>query len=175
MALESQAVTLQSYASLAEIRDSLLETYASNDAMNQVIRASLDRQAWRSACACCPMLFRPLPIAACESFLAAVGRKCGPLEGPCPPTCSRTGPIIAARFLCWRTSSATACCTKLPASGIRRRCENRPASPRTRAERYPHRRYTRISSQDSESRVRGRQGCFHLSDLNVCQDLKPCL
>ena len=34
-----------------EIRDSLLETYASNYAMNQVIHASLDRRAWRSACA----------------------------------------------------------------------------------------------------------------------------
>ena len=36
---------------LREIRDSLLETYASNDAMNQVILASLDRRARRGACA----------------------------------------------------------------------------------------------------------------------------
>ena len=38
MALRSQA--LQSHAALAEIRDSLLETYASNDAMNQLILSS---------------------------------------------------------------------------------------------------------------------------------------
>jgi uncharacterized damage-inducible protein DinB len=48
MALESHAVTLQSYAVLAEIRDTLLETYASNDAMNQLILSHLDRRAWRA-------------------------------------------------------------------------------------------------------------------------------
>jgi uncharacterized damage-inducible protein DinB len=48
MALESHAVTLQSYAALAEIRDTLLETYASNDAMNQLILSHLDRRAWRA-------------------------------------------------------------------------------------------------------------------------------
>jgi hypothetical protein len=37
MALQSHAMTLQSSAALAEIRDTLLETYASNDAMNQLI------------------------------------------------------------------------------------------------------------------------------------------
>jgi uncharacterized damage-inducible protein DinB len=47
MALESRAVTLPSYAALAEIRDSLLETYASNDAMNQLILSHLDPRAWR--------------------------------------------------------------------------------------------------------------------------------
>ncbi len=48
MALESHAVTLQSYAALAEIRDSLLETYACNDAMNQLILSLLDPRAWRA-------------------------------------------------------------------------------------------------------------------------------
>ena len=48
MALQSHAVTLQSYAALAEIRDSLLETYASNDAMNQLILSHLDPRAWRA-------------------------------------------------------------------------------------------------------------------------------
>jgi uncharacterized damage-inducible protein DinB len=48
MALESHAVTFQSYAVLAEIRDTLLETYASNDAMNQLILSHLDRRAWRA-------------------------------------------------------------------------------------------------------------------------------
>jgi uncharacterized damage-inducible protein DinB len=38
----------QSHAALGEIRDSLLETYASNDAMNQLILAHLDRRAWRA-------------------------------------------------------------------------------------------------------------------------------
>src|SRR6201984_890497 len=38
----------QSHAALAEIRDSLLETYASNDAMNQLILSSLDPRAWRA-------------------------------------------------------------------------------------------------------------------------------
>ncbi|MGB2637692.1 MAG: DinB family protein [Candidatus Acidiferrum sp.] len=37
-----------SHAALAEIRDSLLETYASNDAMNQLILARLDARAWRA-------------------------------------------------------------------------------------------------------------------------------
>ena len=48
MALQSHAVTLQSNAALAEIRDSLLETYASNDAMNQLILSHLDPRAWRA-------------------------------------------------------------------------------------------------------------------------------
>jgi uncharacterized damage-inducible protein DinB len=48
MARESHAVSLESYAVLAEIRDSLLETYASNDAMNQLILSSLDPRAWRA-------------------------------------------------------------------------------------------------------------------------------
>ena len=51
MALRSktaQAQALQSHAALAEIRDSLLETYASNDAMNQLILANLDPRAWRA-------------------------------------------------------------------------------------------------------------------------------
>src|SRR5260370_2833877 len=47
MALQSSAVTLESHAALAEIRDSLLETYASNDAMNQLILSHLDPHAWR--------------------------------------------------------------------------------------------------------------------------------
>src|SRR6266571_531796 len=40
-------MALQSHAALAEIRDTLLETYASNDAMNQFILSHLDRRAWR--------------------------------------------------------------------------------------------------------------------------------
>jgi len=48
MAHQSHAETLQSYAALAEIRDSLLETYASNDAMNQLLLAHLDPRAWRA-------------------------------------------------------------------------------------------------------------------------------
>jgi uncharacterized damage-inducible protein DinB len=48
MAHESHAVTLESSAALVEIRDSLLETYASNDAMNQLILARLDPRAWRA-------------------------------------------------------------------------------------------------------------------------------
>ena len=48
MALQSHAVRLQSYAALAEIRDALLETYASNDAMNQLILLHLDPRAWRA-------------------------------------------------------------------------------------------------------------------------------
>ena len=38
----------ESHAALAEIRDSLLETYASNDAMNQLILSELDPLAWRA-------------------------------------------------------------------------------------------------------------------------------
>ena len=38
----------QSHAVLAEIRDTLLETYASNDGMNQVILSNLDPRAWRA-------------------------------------------------------------------------------------------------------------------------------
>src|SRR5258708_13254174 len=41
-------MALQPYAALAEIRDSLLETYASNDAMNQLILSHLDPRAWRA-------------------------------------------------------------------------------------------------------------------------------
>src|SRR5579864_1740602 len=41
-------MALQSHAMLAEIRDSLLETYASNDAMNQLIFSALDPRAWRA-------------------------------------------------------------------------------------------------------------------------------
>ena len=51
MALRSntlQAQALQSHPALAEIRDSLLETFASNDAMNQLILANLDPRAWRA-------------------------------------------------------------------------------------------------------------------------------
>ncbi len=39
----------QSHAALAEIRDVLLETYAANDAMNQLLLAHLDPRAWRAA------------------------------------------------------------------------------------------------------------------------------
>jgi uncharacterized damage-inducible protein DinB len=42
-------MALQSHAALAEIRDTLLETYASNDAMNQLILSHLDPRAWRAA------------------------------------------------------------------------------------------------------------------------------
>src|SRR6266852_5670656 len=42
------SMALQSHAALAEIRDSLLETYASDDAMNQLILSDLDPQAWRA-------------------------------------------------------------------------------------------------------------------------------
>src|SRR6201984_1027693 len=38
----------QSLSVLAEIRDTLLETYASNDGMNQVILSNLDPRAWRA-------------------------------------------------------------------------------------------------------------------------------
>src|SRR5260370_15201895 len=48
MELQSHAVTLESHAALAEIRDSLLETYAGNDAMNQLILSHLDPRAWRA-------------------------------------------------------------------------------------------------------------------------------
>jgi uncharacterized damage-inducible protein DinB len=48
MGVESDAMTLESYAGLAGIRDSLLETYASNDAMNQLILARLDARVWRA-------------------------------------------------------------------------------------------------------------------------------
>ena len=41
-------MAVQSHATLAEIRDSLLETYASNDAMNQLILSHLDPRAWRA-------------------------------------------------------------------------------------------------------------------------------
>jgi uncharacterized damage-inducible protein DinB len=42
------SLALQSHAALAEIRDSLLETYASNDEMNQLILSDLDPRAWRA-------------------------------------------------------------------------------------------------------------------------------
>src|SRR5260370_1293521 len=48
MARESHELTSQPCAALAEIRDSLLETYASNDAMNQLILSRLDPCAWRA-------------------------------------------------------------------------------------------------------------------------------
>jgi uncharacterized damage-inducible protein DinB len=38
----------ESHAALAEIRDTLLETYLSNDAMNQLILSRLDPRAWRA-------------------------------------------------------------------------------------------------------------------------------
>ena len=38
----------ESHAALAEIRDSLLEIYAANDAMNQLILATLHPRAWRA-------------------------------------------------------------------------------------------------------------------------------
>src|SRR5271163_4166459 len=41
-------MALPSPDALAEIRDSLLETYAANDAMNQLILAHLDPRAWRA-------------------------------------------------------------------------------------------------------------------------------
>jgi len=46
MALQSQA--LPSHATLADIRDTLLETWAINDAMNQLLLARLDPRAWRA-------------------------------------------------------------------------------------------------------------------------------
>jgi uncharacterized damage-inducible protein DinB len=42
------SMALSSHAALAEIRDSLLETYAANDAMNQLVLAHLDSRAWRA-------------------------------------------------------------------------------------------------------------------------------
>ena len=48
MAVKSHALKSPSGAALAEIRDSLLETYASNDAMNQLILSRLDPRAWRA-------------------------------------------------------------------------------------------------------------------------------
>jgi uncharacterized damage-inducible protein DinB len=48
-ALRSQELQAHaSCAALAEIRDTLLETYASNDAMNQLILSHLDPRAWRA-------------------------------------------------------------------------------------------------------------------------------
>src|SRR5258708_18908048 len=41
-------MALESHAALAEIRDTLLETYATNDAMNQLILSRLDAGAWRA-------------------------------------------------------------------------------------------------------------------------------
>jgi hypothetical protein len=42
------SMALSSHAALSEIRDSLLETYAANDAMNQLILAHLDSRAWHA-------------------------------------------------------------------------------------------------------------------------------
>jgi uncharacterized damage-inducible protein DinB len=44
-------MALESHAALAEIRDALLETWAVNDAMNQLILAQLDPRAWRAQAA----------------------------------------------------------------------------------------------------------------------------
>src|SRR5713101_7589566 len=41
-------MALQPHTALAEIRDTLLETYASNEAMNQLILSHLDPRAWRA-------------------------------------------------------------------------------------------------------------------------------
>mgnify|MGYP001263666615 CR=1 FL=1 len=41
-------MALQSQTALAEIRDTLLETYAINDAMNQLLLSHLDPRAWRA-------------------------------------------------------------------------------------------------------------------------------
>jgi uncharacterized damage-inducible protein DinB len=41
-------MAVQSNEALAEIRDTLLETYAANDAMNQLIFELLDPRAWRA-------------------------------------------------------------------------------------------------------------------------------
>lgn len=41
-------MNLQSHATLAEIRDTLLETYAANDGMNHLILTHLDPRAWRA-------------------------------------------------------------------------------------------------------------------------------
>ena len=46
--MAKQTDVRQSHAMLAEIRDTLLETYASNDGMNQIIFSSLDPRAWRA-------------------------------------------------------------------------------------------------------------------------------
>src|SRR5216683_628131 len=107
-------MALQSHAALAEIRDSLLETYASNDAMNQLVLSDLDPRAWRAqppgqkgSGRTIAAIFAHLhnnrlvwlknsaPHLKCP---AAVGRKRGPPEGPCSLTCSRTRRIIAVRF-----------------------------------------------------------------------------
>src|ERR1019366_4289825 len=45
---KTSSAALESHAALGEIRDSLLETYAANDAMNQLILLSLDARAWRA-------------------------------------------------------------------------------------------------------------------------------
>ena len=114
MALESHAVTFQSCAALAEIRDTLLETYASNDGMNQLILSHLDPRAWRAQ----PpgQTGSGRTIAALFAHLhnnrlvwlkhSAPHLKCPPpldpdrcpREGPCWLTCSRTRRIIAVRF-----------------------------------------------------------------------------
>src|SRR5258708_23498433 len=41
-------MALESHAALVEIRDSLLEPYASKDAMTQLILSELDPRAWRA-------------------------------------------------------------------------------------------------------------------------------
>jgi uncharacterized damage-inducible protein DinB len=49
MALQSRVqAQLQSNAALAEIRDALLETYAINDGMNQLLLSRLDTRVWRA-------------------------------------------------------------------------------------------------------------------------------
>jgi hypothetical protein len=42
------STTFDSHAALVEIRDSLLEIYAANDSMNQLIPSDLDPRAWRA-------------------------------------------------------------------------------------------------------------------------------
>ena len=41
-------MAFQSNGALAEVRDTLLESYAINDAMNQLLLAHLDARAWRA-------------------------------------------------------------------------------------------------------------------------------
>lgn len=41
-------MALESHAALEEIRDTLLETWAANDAMNQLILSELNARAWRA-------------------------------------------------------------------------------------------------------------------------------
>src|SRR5437879_12857252 len=41
-------MALQARAAIPEVRAPLLETYASNEAINQIIRSNLDPPAWRA-------------------------------------------------------------------------------------------------------------------------------